>query len=52
VLAIAAALLRRDHMGLASGSFSWHNDAHTIVSPALYADLVLVQLLLARALPR
>ena len=38
------------HMELASGPVSWHNEAHTIVSLALCADLVLAQLLLARAL--
>ena len=51
LLAIAAGLLRRDRMALTSGPVSWHNEAHTIVSLALYADLVLAQLLLSRTLP-
>jgi len=50
VLAIAAGLLRRDHMELASGPVSWRSEAHTTVGPALCADLVLARLLLARAL--
>ena len=49
-LAIAAGLPLPGHMELASGPVSWHNEAHTIVSLALCADLVLAQLLLARAL--
>jgi peptidoglycan/LPS O-acetylase OafA/YrhL len=48
VLTIAAGLLRRDHMLLTSGSVSWHNHAHDVVSVVLYVDLVLAQLLLAR----
>lgn len=48
VLALAAGLLRRDHMELTSGPVSWHNHAHDIVSAAIYLDLVLAQLLLAR----
>jgi uncharacterized protein DUF998 len=47
VLTIAAGLLRRDHMLLTSGGISWHNHAHDVISAVLYADLVLVQLLLA-----
>jgi hypothetical protein len=47
VLTIAAGLLRRDHMELTSGPVSWHNQAHNIVSLAIYGDLVLAQLLLA-----
>jgi hypothetical protein len=50
VLAIAAGLLRRDHMELTAGPVSWHNDAHNIVSLILYADMVLAQFLLARCL--
>jgi hypothetical protein len=49
VLTIAAGLLRRDHMELTSGPVSWHNQAHNIVSLAIYGDLVLAQLLLARS---
>lgn len=48
VLTVAAGLLRRDHMELTSGPVSWHNQAHDIVSLALYLDLVLAQPLLAR----
>jgi hypothetical protein len=48
VLAVAAGLLRRDHMELTSGPVSWHNQAHNVVSLVLYADMVLAQLLLAR----
>ena len=44
---IAAGLLRRDHMLLTSGSVSWHNHAHDVISVAIYADLVAAQLLLA-----
>ena len=47
ILTIAAALLRRDHMLLTSGSVSWHNHAHDVISAILYVDLVAVQLLLA-----
>lgn len=50
VLTVAAGLLRRDHMELTAGPFSWHNEAHNIVSLVLYADLVVAQLLLARRL--
>jgi hypothetical membrane protein len=48
VLAVAAGLLRRDHMELTSGPASWHNEAHNVVSLVLYLDLVVAQLLLAR----
>jgi Protein of unknown function (DUF998) len=44
---IAAGLLRRDHLLLTSGSVSWHNHAHDVISVAVYADLVAAQLLLA-----
>ena len=44
---IAAGLLRRDHMLLTSGSVSWHNHAHDVISAAIYVDLVAAQLLLA-----
>jgi hypothetical protein len=44
---IAAGLLRRDHLLLTSGSVSWHNHAHDVISVAIYADLVAAQLLLA-----
>jgi hypothetical protein len=44
---IAAGLLRRDHMLLTSGSVSWHNHAHDVVSAVIYVDLVVAQLLLA-----
>jgi hypothetical protein len=44
---IAAGLLRRDHMLLTSGSVSWHNHAHDVISAAIYVDLVVAQLLLA-----
>ncbi len=47
VLTIAAGLLRRDHMLLSSGSVSWHNHAHDVISAVIYVDLVLAQLLLA-----
>jgi hypothetical protein len=47
ILTIAAGLLRRDHMLLTSGSVSWHNHAHDVISAILYVDLVAVQLLLA-----
>jgi len=47
VLTIAAGLLRRDHMLLTTGSVSWHNHAHDVISAILYVDLVAVQLLLA-----
>lgn len=47
VLAIAAGLLRRDHVLLTSGPESWHNRAHDIVSAAAYVLLVVAPLLLA-----
>jgi hypothetical protein len=47
LLTIAAGLLRRDHMLLTPGSVSWHNHAHDVVSAAIYADLVVAQVLLA-----
>lgn len=47
VLAIAAGLLRRDHMLLTPGDQSWHNHAHDVVSALIYTDLVAAQLLLA-----
>jgi hypothetical protein len=47
ILTIAAGLLRRDHMLLTSGSVSWHNHAHDVISAVIYADLVLAQLMLA-----
>jgi len=50
VLAIAAGLVRRDQMELASGPVSLHREAHTIVSAALHAGLVPARLLPARAL--
>lgn len=48
VLTVAAGLLHRDHMELTSGPLSWHNQAHNVVSLAIYVDLVLAQVLLAR----
>lgn len=51
-LTIAAGLLRRDHMLLASGSVSWHNHAHDVASAVIYVDLVLAQLLLAERFGR
>ena len=47
VLTVAAGLLRRDHMLLTSGSVSWHNHAHDLISAVIYADLVVAQLVLA-----
>jgi hypothetical protein len=47
VLTMAAGLLRRDRMLLTSGSVSWHNHAHDVISAVIYVDLVLAQLLLA-----
>jgi hypothetical membrane protein len=47
ILTIAAGLLRRDHMLLTSGSVSWHNHAHDVISVVIYVDLVLAQLTLA-----
>ena len=34
-------------MLLTSGSVSWHNHAHDVISAVIYADLVLAQLMLA-----
>jgi hypothetical protein len=50
VRAIAAGLVRRDPVELASGPVSWHSEAHIIVSAALHVDQLLARLLLARAL--
>jgi hypothetical protein len=47
ILTIAAGLLRRDHLLLTSGSVSWHNHAHDVISAVIYVDLVLAQLMLA-----
>jgi len=52
VLTVAAGLLRRDHMLLTSGSVSWHNHAHDVISAVIYADLVVAQLVLARRFGR
>ena len=52
VLTIAAGLLRRDHMLLTSGSASWHNHAHDVISAVIYADLIVAQLVLARRFGR
>ena len=52
VLTVAAGLLRRDHTLLTSGSVSWHNHAHDVISAVIYADLVVAQLLLARRFGR
>jgi len=46
VLAIAAGLLRRDHVLLTAGPESWHNHAHNVVSAAAYVLLVLAPVLL------
>jgi hypothetical membrane protein len=51
-LAIAAGLLRRDHLLLEPGPVSWHNEAHNVVSAIIYVDLVVAQALLARAFAR
>ena len=47
LLTVAAGLLRRDRMLLSPGSVSWHNHTHDVISVAIYADLVAVQVLLA-----
>jgi hypothetical protein len=48
VLAVAAGLLRRDHMMLtATAGESWHNHAHDVVSVVIYVALVAAPLLLA-----
>jgi hypothetical membrane protein len=52
VLAIAAGLLRRDHVLLTSGPESWHNHAHDVVSAASYVLLVAGPVLLAWRLRR
>jgi hypothetical membrane protein len=52
VLAIAAGLLRRDHVLLTAGPESWHNHAHDVVSAASYVLLVAGPLLLAWRLRR
>jgi hypothetical membrane protein len=52
VLAVAAGLLRRDHLLLEPGPVSWHNEAHNVVSAIIYVDLVVAQALLARAFAR
>jgi hypothetical membrane protein len=49
VLTVAAGLLRRDRMLLASpAGESWHNHAHDLVSVLIYVALVAAPLLLAR----
>jgi len=52
VLAIAAGLLRRDHVLLTAGPESWHNHAHDVVGAASYVLLVAGPLLLAWRLRR
>jgi len=52
VLAIAAGLLRRDHVLLTAGPESWHNHAHDVVSAASYVLLVAAPVLLAWRLRR
>jgi hypothetical membrane protein len=52
VLAIAAGLLRRDHLLLEPGPVSWHNQAHNVVSTVIYVALIVAQALLARAFAR
>jgi hypothetical membrane protein len=51
-LAIAAGLLRRDHLLLEPGPVSWHSHAHDVVSTVIYLALVIAQALLARAFAR
>jgi Protein of unknown function (DUF998) len=46
-LAIAAGLLRRDHVLLTTGPQSWHNHAHDVVSAAVYVLLVAAPVMLA-----
>ncbi|HUB39757.1 MAG TPA: DUF998 domain-containing protein [Streptosporangiaceae bacterium] len=48
LLAIAAGLLRRDHVLLTAGPESWHNEAHNVISAAAYVLLIAAPLLLAR----
>jgi hypothetical membrane protein len=52
VLAVAAGLLRRDHVLLTAGPESWHNHAHDVVSAASYVFLVAGPVLLAWRLRR
>ena len=52
LLTIAAGLLHRDRMLLTSGSVSWHNHAHDVVSAVIYVDLVAAQVLLAKRFGR
>ncbi|HTZ93431.1 MAG TPA: DUF998 domain-containing protein [Streptosporangiaceae bacterium] len=47
LLAIAAGLLRRDHVLLTSAAQSWHNQAHNVISAAVYLLLIAAPLLLA-----
>jgi Protein of unknown function (DUF998) len=49
LLAVAAGLLRRDHMllGRSAAGESWHNHAHDVLSAVIYVILVAVPLLLA-----
>ena len=51
-LAIAAGLLRRDHVLLTAGPESWHNQAHNVISAAVYVLLIAAPLLLARRFRR
>lgn len=49
--AVAAGLLRRDHMLLIGAGFSgesWHNQAHDLVSGVAYAAMIAAPLVLAR----
>jgi hypothetical protein len=52
VLAVAAGLLRRDHVLLTAGPASWHNHAHDVAGAASYVLLVAGPLLLAWRLRR
>jgi hypothetical membrane protein len=52
VLTIAAGLLRRDHVLLTAGPESWHNQAHNVISAAVYVLLIAAPLLLARRVRR
>jgi hypothetical membrane protein len=52
VAAVAAGLLRRDHMLLVGPGFageSWHNQAHDIVSAVAYAAMIAAPVMLARS---
>lgn len=51
-LAIAAGLLRRDHVLLTSGPASWHNHAHDAVSAVVYVLLVAAPVMLAYRIRR